>query len=128
MFTNLRRTAVGAVAAATLAVTALAASPSASAAEWDCPTYRVCVWNNSSFSGSPTWSSEGSMYGLWSGNGMSIKNNGRYHHGLDHVYWTGHNRYGTISGCLHFPPDKSATTIGGTFWLDSVTWGPECPS
>ncbi|MET3982697.1 peptidase inhibitor family I36 protein [Streptomyces sp. PvR034] len=115
------------LAAATMMATALVAAPSAAASASDCPRGYVCVWSNSQFSGGPTWKSQGNLSGMWSGNGMSIKNNGWYQPGADHIHWGGHWSDGRRdSGCLHFPNDPSTYTIGGNFTLDYANWGPEC--
>lgn len=115
------------LAAATMMATALVMAPSASAAESDCPREYVCVWNNSWFGGGPTWKSTGNLYNMWSGNGISIKNNGVRDPGADHIWWRGHWSDGrSVSGCLHYPNDASTMTIGGNFTLESAVWGGEC--
>ena len=96
-------------------------------AKADCPRGYVCVWNNTSFSGSPKWKSKGNLYNLTSSKGVSIFNNGVASPGADHIrfkYTWPHDSYGT--GCLHYPPDRSTTQIGEAGTLNYAKWGGEC--
>ncbi|MER5940410.1 peptidase inhibitor family I36 protein [Streptomyces sp. NPDC001928] len=119
-----------AIAFATLTMTAtgVAMAPSASAAKSDCPRENVCVWNNTSFSGPPTWRSTGNLYNKHSTNGLSIFNNGVRYPGADHIWWRATWSTGqTSSGCLHYPPDAgNSFSLYGNVTLNSAVWGGEC--
>ncbi|MBB1255717.1 peptidase inhibitor family I36 protein [Streptomyces alkaliterrae] len=127
---NILRRAVVGVSALGLAVTGLAMAPAASAAKSDCPREYVCVWNNTSFSGKPTWKSKGNLYNLKSSNGMSIVNHGKRYPGADHIWWKATWSGGaTSSGCLHYPEDMpNGTTyrLYGNVTLNHAVWGGDC--
>ncbi|MER5745945.1 peptidase inhibitor family I36 protein [Streptomyces sp. NPDC002225] len=106
----------------------LTLAPSASASTSQCPREYVCVWNNSSFSGAPTWKSKSNLSNLTSYNGLSIMNNGVSYPGADHirykVTWS-NGQY--ASGCLHYPSDPNTMTVsGGKVTLNYANWGGEC--
>ena len=67
---------MGVAAVLMMGAMGVAAAPSATAAPADCPREYVCVWNNDTASGKPTWKSKGNLYDLRSENGVTIVNNG----------------------------------------------------
>lgn len=117
-----------AFAALTMTVTGIALAPTASAAQSDCPRENVCIWNNTTFSGAPTWKSEGNLANLHGANGLSIFNNGVRYPGADHIWWRATWSNGqTASGCLHYPPDSGTSfVLYGNVTLKSAVWGGEC--
>ncbi|WP_328906526.1 peptidase inhibitor family I36 protein [Streptomyces sp. NBC_00234] len=127
MKTGIRRSAAVGIAALFLTVTGATLAPSAFAAKSDCPRGYVCVWNNTSFSGPPTWKSQGNLYSKSSAAGISIFNNGVADPGADHIWWKATWANGQKSnGCLHYPPDGSSFVLYGSVKLDSAVWGGEC--
>ncbi|MDH2392546.1 peptidase inhibitor family I36 protein [Streptomyces sp. HNM0663] len=128
MTSRIRTSAGTGLAALALTAAGVAVAPSAHAAKSDCPREYVCVWNNTSYSGKPTWKSKGNLANLKSSGGLSIFNNGVRYPGADHIWWkvTWSNGQ-TASGCLHYPPDSgNSITVSGSVTLNHAKWGGEC--
>ncbi|MGV9255625.1 peptidase inhibitor family I36 protein [Streptomyces sp. NPDC003697] len=128
MKTSIRRSLGLGVAALAMVGTGLATAPAASASTSDCPREYVCVWNNTSFSGVPTWKSKNNLSNLYSANGISIMNNGIAWPGADHIWYkaTWSNGGATTSGCLHYPPGGNKVRLTGPITLNWAKWGGEC--
>lgn len=114
----------------TAASTAYASNGPALTGKDACPRSYVCVWDNTTFSGAPTWKSQGNLGTHKSSHGLSIFNNGVSYPGADHIHYSyqyavdDRPRY----GCLHYPGDtpNSKTTVDTTVTLNYAKWGGEC--
>ncbi|MFJ8631316.1 peptidase inhibitor family I36 protein [Streptomyces sp. NPDC093568] len=130
MKTRLRAKAgMGVAAVLMMGAMGVAAAPPAAAAPADCPREYVCVWNNDTASGKPTWKSKGNLYDLRSENGVTIVNNGVRQPGADHIWYnltTTPENGGNFKGCLHYPNDTNMVTFEGPVTLHSARWGREC--
>ncbi|MGW6462185.1 peptidase inhibitor family I36 protein [Streptomyces sp. NPDC055078] len=104
---------MGAVSLA-LSITGLVFAPSAAADQDDCPEEYLCVWDNATYSGSPTWKSMTDLYDLSSTSGFSVVNNTS----MD-VRFKIISHYGPpepwVIACLHAPPGANAHAWRGGF-------------
>lgn len=138
---SLRR--IGAFGVATLAAGAAVAALPASAEAYgktvdNCPAGNVCVYTNTTLSGSPYRKSAGNL-GSTGYTVRSIFNNGTQQNNADHIRYQGvvkytNGSYRLVTGCLHWNETAgsamsgSATSFDGPTALSWAKWGAECRS